>query len=157
MLLSLLLIIFTQAQPAIHAVHFIPGDVPHVVITGRDLWIGTEGEAVAGKRNTVSINGTIGEWDGLTGASGNDANRGLHCVQRVWFPRGLEPASSATLEFTRYDGAKTSRSIFIPINRGRRVGFTNGQRNSIIESSICATRGSNRKDLKAIHKVRQPS
>ena len=49
-------------------------------------------------------------------------------MQRVWFPRGLEPASSATLEFTRYDGAKTSRSIFIPINRGRRVGFTNGQR-----------------------------
>lgn len=128
MLLSLLLIIFTQTQPAIHAVHFIPGDVPHVVITGRDLWVGTEGEAVAGKRNTVSINGTIGEWDGLTGASGNDANRGLYCVQRVWFPRGLEPASSATLEFTRYDGEKTSRSIFIPINRGRRTGFTSGRR-----------------------------
>ena len=69
MLLSLLLIIFTQAQPAIHAVHFIPGDVPHVVITGRDLWIGTEGEIVdrrdvdgkliPGKRNIVSINGTL--------------------------------------------------------------------------------------------------
>lgn len=105
--------------PEIHAVHFIHGDVPSLVVTGRNLWVETEGWAQAGKANKISVNGTEGTWDGLTGASGHDSNRGLYCCQRAWFRTGLSPTSNAVVKLTRWDGATTEYNTFIPVNRGR--------------------------------------
>lgn len=132
-LILALSMLMQSPPPEIHAVHFVPGDIPSVIITGRNLWVGTEGLSVGpdGKKNTVKINSVLGEWDAINGASGNDANRGLYCVQRVWFPRGLEPSPSAKVEFTRYDNMATSAMVLIPINRGRRERIDAGSTQAI--------------------------
>ncbi|NDD52864.1 hypothetical protein EBZ39_03120 [bacterium] len=131
-------LIVQAPPPEIHAVHFIHGDVPSIIVTGRNLWVETEGWSQAGKANKISINGTEGTWDALTGASGHDTNRGLYCIQRAWFRTGLPATSNAAVKLTRWDDVSTTYNTFIPVNRGRSE-FTNFGTTRVISEPIIVT------------------
>lgn len=142
MLFSYLIMIISQS-PEIHSVRFIPGDAPSLVITGRNLYVGSEYESKSpwwsprpeAKICKISVNGQPGVWDNLFGASDEDANRGLHAIQLVRFPAGLAMSADALVEFERFDGAKASTRTFIPANRGRSLYLPSGQA-EVISSRI---------------------
>lgn len=125
-----------MSSPQLHCVHVIPGRVPSVVITGRNLWMGSEW-ADAG-RHAIAINGVGGRPDRMLSSSGLSPNRGLSVVQRAWFPLGLASQSQATLTYTRNDGATDEIRFAIPMTAPRWQWVENGPRVMVDEPIVVA-------------------
>lgn len=148
-MLLIILSIIAQAAPTpeIHSAHWIPGDAPHLVITGRDLWVGSETDSLwsdvdkpGSRKNSISVNGVAGEWDALAGGSGHDCNRGLAYVQRARFASAPIPGA-ATITLTRSDGQAASYSHFIPVIRSRQSNLSLSGKVRTISTPIVGANG----------------
>jgi hypothetical protein len=128
-----------MSDPEIHCVHYIPGEVPSLVITGRRLWYGSEWLPEDQSRHSVTVNGVRGQIDKLFTASSQHPNRGLAVIQRVWFPAGLPTTATATVEYTRFDGAQSGIKTFLPVNRSQKPWIDSVTTEFISEPIIAGT------------------
>lgn len=120
-------------SPEIWRSHLIPGEEPALIVTGQNLWIGSCHDAAGynrpnGAKNIVYVDGHVGRWDAMYGATGNDQNMALPWVQRVWIPRdvaaklltlSVDTPLQTGLGFVRRDNQVVASPLSLPLNRGR--------------------------------------